>query len=82
MSSTPGPGDGHPLAPGTAVEVHNGFTGGWTAGFEVERDGPEGYRLRRVSDASVLPGVFAADKIRAGCSTGSADGRRRWFRDQ
>ena len=38
----------------------------WARGFEVAEalDG-NGYRLRRISDGSVLPAEFAADDVRA-----------------
>jgi len=65
-------GGGDEFAPGTAVEVHNQFTREWTAGFEVEAAAPDGYRLRRSSDASVLPAVFACDAVRARDSSGRA----------
>lgn len=58
------------FAPGTAVEVHNQFTREWTAGFEVETAAPDGYRLRRSSDASVLPAVFPSEAVRARESCG------------
>lgn len=59
------PGDDDELAPGAAVEVHNQFTREWTAGFEVDTAAPDGYRLRRSSDASVLPAVFPTEAVRA-----------------
>ena len=52
------------MEPGTRVEVRDRFRGSWSRGFElVEPDG-EGYRVRRVSDGSVLPAVFDADDVR------------------
>lgn len=40
----------------------------WARGFEVaeavETDDGAGYRVRRLSDGSVLPVVFAADEVR------------------
>lgn len=64
MRDTPDRPDGEELTPGTAVEVHNRFTREWTAGFEVEAATPGGYRLRRLSDASVLPTVVPTEAVR------------------
>ena len=53
----------HPV--GTKVEIRNRFDGRWTKGFVVEAADPEeGYRVRRVSDNSVLPVAFAPDEVR------------------
>ena len=59
----PGALSGH-LAPGTRVDVRNRFVGTWSHGFEVAEELAEGYRLRRLSDNSVLPDVFPSDDIR------------------
>jgi hypothetical protein len=53
------------LEPGTRVEVRNRFDGHWARGFEVVSAEDGAYRLRRRSDGSVLPTVFAADDVRA-----------------
>ena len=55
---------GRRIGPGTPVEVRNQLSMGWAHGFEVATAEPEGYRLRRVSDGSVLPALFAADSLR------------------
>jgi hypothetical protein len=47
------------------VEVRTSFEGVWTAGFDVVQELPAGYRLRRVSDDSVLPGAFATKDVRS-----------------
>ena len=52
------------LRPGTAVEVHSTFDRSWKRGFQVESVHGGGYRLRRVSDGSVLPTVFAYNVVR------------------
>jgi hypothetical protein len=52
------------LAPGTPVEVLNRFTPAWSRGFEVVGAGEEGYVLRRVSDARVLPAEFRPAEVR------------------
>lgn len=53
-----------PIAPGTRVEVCSSFDRRWSAGFEVIEETRAGYRLRRLSDGSELPGIFTRDDIR------------------
>jgi len=53
------------LAPGTAVDVRSRYVGEWSSGFEVAEPLSEGYRIRRLSDGSVLPDVFTNDDVRA-----------------
>ena len=50
--------------PGTKVEVRSRFDRSWAQGFEVADACSEGYRLRRLSDDSVLPATFDADDVR------------------
>jgi hypothetical protein len=53
--------------PGTRVEVRDRFVHGWAHGFIVEsaeQDRPPRYRLRRVSDNSVLPALFPEEDLR------------------
>ena len=49
------------------IEVRNRFDGSWSHGFEVVEaiDEPAGprFRLRRLSDGTLLPDLFAADDI-------------------
>ena len=53
------------LEPGTAVEVRNRFEQRWVRGFEIVDEGDEGgYRVRRLSDGSILPVTIAADDVR------------------
>ena len=52
------------LSPGTEVEVRDQLSMGWAHGFEVAGAEPRGYRLRRLSDGSVLPAVFDAGMVR------------------
>jgi len=52
------------LAPGTRVDVRDRFVGAWGHGFEVAEQAAEGYRIRRLSDGSVLPDVFASVDLR------------------
>jgi len=58
---------------GTPVEVRSRFDQAWVTGFEVaERvaePGP-GYRIRRRSDRSILPVVFAPEDVRMERSRG------------
>jgi hypothetical protein len=52
---------------GTRVEVRSRFDRRWARGFEVVEpiEQPRlGYRIRRRSDRSVLPVVFAAEDVR------------------
>lgn len=43
------------LLPGTPVEVRTRFDDTWSPGFEVVDQDDDGYRLRRLSDQSLLP---------------------------
>jgi len=52
------------LEPGTAIEVRNRFEQRWVRGFEVVEVGDGGYRVRRLSDGSVLPVTFLAEDVR------------------
>jgi hypothetical protein len=59
------PGEVHKLLDeGTRVDVRDRFQGRWTHGFVVAEATPDAYRLRRLSDDSVLPGHFAHDSVR------------------
>ncbi len=53
-----------PLSPGTKVDVRNRFQGTWVRGFEVAEVTDEGYRIRRLSDGSVLGELFVRDDVR------------------
>lgn len=50
---------------GTRVEVRDRFAHAWRRGFEVAEavDGG-GYRIKRLSDGSLLPVVFSPDEVR------------------
>ena len=52
------------LKPGTRVEVRSRYDDDWARGFEVAEVLPETYRLRRLSDLSVLPVEFSFDDVR------------------
>jgi hypothetical protein len=53
------------LAKGTAVDVRSRYVGAWSSGFEVAEPLKDGYRIRRLSDGSVLPDVFTNEDVRA-----------------
>jgi len=46
---------------GDRVEVHTKFNDSWSQGFEIAEVLREGYRVRRLSDGSLLPG-FTSEK--------------------
>jgi len=46
------------------VEVRSRSDGRWTAGFQVAERTAQGYRLRRLSDDTVLPVEFSPDEVR------------------
>jgi hypothetical protein len=52
------------LEPGTKVEVRRRFDQHWSRGFEVAEAVDDGYKLKRLSDNSVLPVVFDEDEVR------------------
>lgn len=56
---------------GEKVEVHTRFTDSWAPGFVIDDVVGEGYRLRRLSDGAVLPGVTGESDVRP------AEGSRR-----
>jgi transcriptional regulator with XRE-family HTH domain len=49
---------------GTPVMVRTRYLGSWATGYEVAEVLDDGYRLRRLSDGSVLPDVIAFDDVR------------------
>lgn len=53
-----------PIGTGDAVEVRSRFDQRWTPGFTVAGITDSGYRLRRTSDASVLPAWFPREQLR------------------
>lgn len=62
------PPDTTELPAGSAVEVRNRFTQSWSGGFEISEivavPVPRSYRIRRMSDGSVLPDLFTDDTVR------------------
>lgn len=55
---------GRTLRAGTRVEVRNTFDGSWGSGFEVADAAEDSYRIRRMSDNSVLPVAVPRDAVR------------------
>ena len=53
---------------GQPVEVHTTFDDSWSPGFEIAEVMPEGFRVRRMSDGSLLPGVTSSSDVRP-CSS-------------
>ena len=49
---------------GDRVEVHTQFNDTWAEGFEIAQLIPEGYRVRRLSDGSLLPGYTSEADLR------------------
>ncbi|MGH9029925.1 MAG: hypothetical protein ACRDV4_09960 [Acidimicrobiales bacterium] len=53
------------IAPGTRVDVRTRYVGTWSRGFEVaEHVKGNGYRVKRVSDGSILPEPFSSEEVR------------------
>jgi hypothetical protein len=56
------------VKPGTHVEVRSRFEARWSRGFEIvnrdEAPGDARYQVRRRSDGSILPVLFAEDDLR------------------
>ena len=52
------------LAAGTPVDVRSRYLGTWSRGFEVAELVGDAYRVRRLSDDSVLPSEFSSDDVR------------------
>jgi hypothetical protein len=49
---------------GDAVEVHTRFNDTWVPGFEIAEVVEGGYRVRRLSDGSMLPNLTSEDDLR------------------
>ena len=54
----------HDLPNNLPIEVRCHFNGTWSPGFEIAERTSAGYRLRRVSDDSDLPGEFPTEDVR------------------
>jgi hypothetical protein len=58
------PGVRSQLGPGTKVDVRNRYQGTWVRGFEIAEVKEHGYRIRRLSDGSILGDLFSRDDVR------------------
>jgi len=54
----------HGLSIGDFVEVHTQFSDNWVGGFTIAAIVPDGFRVRRRSDASLLPGYTSESDLR------------------
>jgi hypothetical protein len=50
---------------GDEVEVHTKFSDSWSSGFEIAEVVLGGYRVKRLSDGSILPGFTSDDDLRS-----------------
>ena len=55
----------HDFPTGTRIQVRNRFNQHWTSGFEVANIDDAAYRVRRLSDNTILPARFDEDEVRA-----------------
>jgi hypothetical protein len=46
------------------VDVWIPYTGEWRSGFAIEGRSDDGFRLRRLSDGTVLPAPVPEDRVR------------------
>jgi hypothetical protein len=54
------------LTVGSRVDVHTRYElGRWVPGFTIAEIRPDGYRIERASDGSVLGAAFGAHELRA-----------------
>ncbi len=53
-----------PVEVGDQVDVHTQFSDSWVRGFEIAEVIPEGYRVRRKSDGSLLPDFTSESDLR------------------
>lgn len=61
----------HGLSIGDLVDVHTKFSDAWVGGFTIAAIVPEGFRVRRRSDASLLPGYTSDSDLRPSSEKGS-----------
>jgi hypothetical protein len=54
------------------IEVFCHYDGTWSSGFVVAGWTSTGYRLRRTSDDTVLPGEFSTAEVRQASADGSS----------
>jgi hypothetical protein len=56
--------DPDPIPVGTRVEVRSRFIGTWSRGFEIADHRQSSYRIKRLSDGSVMPDDFDPSDVR------------------
>jgi len=64
MGEMPAEATGELMEPGTRIDVRSRFDARWSHGFEVAEVCADGYRIRRLSDGTVLPTEFTANEVR------------------
>ena len=52
------------LRVGDPVEVHTKYNDAWVAGFEIAEVVDGGYRVRRISDGTMLPNLTTETDLR------------------
>lgn len=52
------------LRVGERVEVHTRFNDAWVSGFEIAEIVGDSYRVRRLSDGTLLPNLTGEDDVR------------------
>jgi len=52
------------LPGGVRVQLRNRLDGAWASGFQIFATQSDGYLVRRLSDRSVLPLIFAETDVR------------------
>jgi hypothetical protein len=52
------------LRVGEQVEVHTKFNDSWVSGFEIAEVVDDGYRVRRLSDGTLLPNLTGEEDVR------------------
>ena len=55
---------GADLNVGNSVELHVRYSDSWSAGFEIAAVVAGGYRVKRMSDGSLLPGTTGSKDVR------------------
>ena len=64
MGEMPAEATSETIEPGTRVDVRSRFDARWAHGFEIAEATDGGYRIRRLSDGTVLPTEFPFDEVR------------------
>ncbi len=64
MTGVPAATEPELMPVGTPVEVRSRFVGSWSRGFEIAEHRDGRYRVKRLSDSSILPDEFDPEEIR------------------